>query len=32
LRRETLLYGPAAAERGRLVLADWLAGLPQTKL
>jgi GMP synthase (glutamine-hydrolysing) len=28
LRRETLLYGPAAAERGRLVLTDWLAGLP----
>jgi GMP synthase (glutamine-hydrolysing) len=28
LRRETALYGPAAAERGRRVLEDWLAGLP----
>jgi hypothetical protein len=27
LRRETMLYGPAAAERGRRVLTDWLAGL-----
>jgi GMP synthase (glutamine-hydrolysing) len=27
LRRETMLYGPTAAERGRRVLTDWLAGL-----
>jgi GMP synthase (glutamine-hydrolysing) len=29
LRRETELYGPAAAKRGRAVVADWLSGLPQ---
>jgi GMP synthase (glutamine-hydrolysing) len=28
LRRETLQYGPAAAERGRRVIGDWLDGLP----
>jgi GMP synthase (glutamine-hydrolysing) len=27
LRRETLLYGPSAAERGRKVIAEWLEGL-----
>ncbi|MDB5392612.1 MAG: glutamine amidotransferase [Rhodospirillales bacterium] len=27
LRREAALYGPAAAERGRLVITEWLAGL-----
>ncbi len=27
LRRETMLYGPAAAERGRRVLTDWLTGI-----
>lgn len=27
LRRETQLYGPAAAERGRRMIADWLAAL-----
>jgi GMP synthase (glutamine-hydrolysing) len=27
LRRETRLYAPAAAERGRRVLAEWLKGL-----
>lgn len=27
LRRETQSYGPAAAERGRCVLEEWLAGL-----
>jgi GMP synthase (glutamine-hydrolysing) len=27
LRRETALYGPAAAERGRKVIAEWLDGL-----
>jgi GMP synthase (glutamine-hydrolysing) len=29
LRRETEMYGQAAAERGRKVIAEWLAGLPQ---
>ncbi len=29
LRRETERYGPAAAIRGRKVIADWLSGLPQ---
>jgi GMP synthase (glutamine-hydrolysing) len=27
LRRESQIYGPAAAERGRKVIAEWLAGL-----
>jgi GMP synthase (glutamine-hydrolysing) len=27
LRRESQSYGPAAAERGRLMIAEWLAGL-----
>ena len=27
LRRESRIYGPAAAERGRRVIAEWLAGL-----
>jgi len=27
LRRDTLRYGPAAAEHGRVVLQEWLAGL-----
>jgi GMP synthase (glutamine-hydrolysing) len=27
LRRETQLYGPAAAERGRRVITEWLEGL-----
>ncbi len=27
LRRETLLYGPAAAERGKALIAEWLSGL-----
>jgi GMP synthase (glutamine-hydrolysing) len=27
LRHETAEYGPASAERGRLMFADWLAGL-----
>ncbi len=29
LRRETEMYGQAAAIRGRKVIADWLSGLPQ---
>ena len=29
LRRETELYGPAAAKRGRAVIAEWLSSLPQ---
>jgi len=27
LRRETLMYGAAAAERGRAVIGEWLEGL-----
>jgi GMP synthase (glutamine-hydrolysing) len=28
LRHETEMYGPAAEDRGRNVIAEWLAGLP----